>query len=60
MSELTLVLSILAIGITSLLSIIAWAFHTGNTHNAVKGLEVRMDRMESKVDRLVEKLVDKT
>ena len=58
MSDATILISMLAIGLTGLLSIIAWAFHTGGTHNAVRSLEFRMDRMETKIDKIVDKLID--
>ena len=48
----------LAIGLPVLLSIIALAFYTGGTHTTVKGLEFRMDKMETKIDKIVDKLID--
>tara|TARA_B110000211_G_C14071627_1_gene550231 strand:+ start:2159 stop:2335 length:177 start_codon:yes stop_codon:yes gene_type:complete len=58
MSDTAVIISMGMLGLASISSLVAWAFHTGATHNAVKSLELRMDRMETKIDKIVDKLID--
>ena len=59
MSDTAVIISMGMLGLASISSLVAWAFHTGATDNAVKGLELRMDRLETKMDKRMDRLETK-